>query len=127
MSDHNFTESDDDFHFTFPHDYAVTVIEPLTRYHLRDRARDAIIIDAEFTALFLPRGFADGELPFARSPHLDQMVHIVGERVVHGQAIPIDSYSFRDRSWATRMDYRGSRIGYSFGCAKDIAFCWLRH
>ena len=109
--------------FTFPQGYSVKVIEPLTRYHLRYRDREAISIDAIFTALFPPHAFAHGEPPFVNSPHLDQMGHIEGEMVLNGQTIAIDSFSIRDRSWGTRMDHKGSRIGYPFGCAKDIAFC----
>lgn len=109
--------------FTFPENYSVRVIEPLTRYHLSYKDRDAITIDAEFTALFPPHSFTHGEPPFVDSPHLDQMGHITGTMVLHGETIPIDGYSIRDRSWGTRMDHKGSRIGYPFGCAKDIAFC----
>ena len=109
--------------FTFPENYSVRVIEPLTRYHLSYRDRDLISIDAEFTALFPPHGFKSGEPPFHAQPHLDQMGHITGEMVLHGEKIALDSYSIRDRSWGPRLDHRGNRIGYPFACAKDIAFC----
>jgi hypothetical protein len=109
--------------FTFPESYSVKVLEPLTRYKLSYRDRDIIAIDAEFTALFPPHTFKHGEPPFVDSPHLDQMGHITGTLVLNGETIPIDSFSIRDRSWGTRMDHRGNRIGYPFGCAKDIAFC----
>ncbi len=109
--------------FSFPEGYAVKVIEPLKRYRLRYRDRDLVSIDAEFNALFPPHGFTHGEPPFVASPHLDQMGHVVGEMILNGETIPIDCYAIRDRSWGTRMDHRGNRIGYPFGCAKDIAFC----
>lgn len=109
--------------FTFPQGYSVRVVEPLTRYHLSFRDRDLISIDCEFTALFPPHGFKSGQPPFLAQPHLDQMGHVVGEMVLHGETIAIDSYSIRDRSWGTRLDHMGGRIGYPFGCASDIAFC----
>jgi hypothetical protein len=109
--------------FSFPEGYSVKMIEPLQRYQLGYRDRDLISIDCEFSALFAPHGFKSGQPPFHAQPHLDQMGHIVGEMVLHGERIAINSYSIRDRSWGPRLDHRGSRIGYPFGCARDIAFC----
>ncbi len=109
--------------FTFPEGYSVKMLEPLTRYQLSYRDRDLISIDAEFNALFPPHGFKSGEPPFAAQPHLDQMGHVTGTLVLHGETIPLDCYSIRDRSWGTRLDHRGGRIGYPFACARDIAFC----
>ena len=57
------------------------------------------------------------------SAHFDQMGHVTGTMILNGETIPIESYSIRDRSWGTRLDHRGSRIGYPFACARDIAFC----
>ena len=109
--------------FTFPENYSVRTIEPLMKYALSYKDRDIISLDLVFEGLFPPHGFASGEPPFDAQPHLDQMGHITGEMVLHGETIPIDSYSIRDRSWGPRLDHRGNRIGYPFGCAKDIAFC----
>lgn len=109
--------------FTFPENYSVRTLEPLTRYALTYQDRDLISLDLEFEALFPPHGFASGEPPFHAQPHLDQMGHVTGTMVLNGETIPIDSYSIRDRSWGPRLDHRGNRIGYPFGCAKDIAFC----
>jgi hypothetical protein len=109
--------------FSFPEGYSVKMIKPLQRYRLGYRDRDLISIDCEFSALFPPHGFKSGEPPFHTQPHLDQMGHIAGEMVLHGERIAIDSYSIRDRSWGPRMDHRGGRIGYPFGCARDVAFC----
>ncbi len=109
--------------FTFPEGYSVRTLEPLRRYQLRYRDRELVSIGCEFTGLFPPHGFKSGEPPFHAQPHLDQMGHITGELVLHGERIGIDSYSIRDRSWGPRPDHRGGRIGYPFGCARDIAFC----
>src|SRR5882757_4477550 len=43
--------------FQFPHNYAVTQLEPLKRYHLRYRDRDYLSIDVEWTALCEPHPF----------------------------------------------------------------------
>jgi hypothetical protein len=36
------------------------------------------------------------------NPHLDQLGHITGEMVLHGERIAIDCYSVRDRTWGPR-------------------------
>jgi hypothetical protein len=109
--------------FTFPESYRVEMVEPLKRYRLSYRDREHIRIDAEFTASCDPHPFMHGEPPFHSSGHFDQPGHIVGEMVLRGERIAIDSYSVRDRSWGPRWDHKGNRIGYPFGVARDTAFC----
>lgn len=110
-------------HFTFPNGYSIEMLEPLKRYHLTYRDRDHLVLDLEFTALCDPHPFAHGEPPFLTSGHFDQPGHIVGEMIMKGERVPIDSYSVRDRSWGPRLDHKGNRIGYPFGVAADRAFC----
>ncbi len=109
--------------FSFPEGYSVKMIEPLMKYELSFADRDLVKIDCVFDALFPPHGYTSNEPPFHAQPHLDQMGHVTGEMVLHGETIPIDCYSIRDRSWGPRLDHRGGRIGYPFACASDIAFC----
>lgn len=110
-------------HFNFPNGYSVEMIEPLMCYRLYYRDRDRILIDVAFQALCEPHPFAHGEPPFQSSAHFDQPGHLVGEMVLNGEHIAIDSYSIRDRSWGPRLDHRGSRVGYPFGVAATTAFC----
>jgi hypothetical protein len=79
-----------------------------------------------------------GVAPFLRGTHFDQAGHVTGEMVLHGERIPIDCLSVRDRSWGPRPQGRPRRrplsevdtqhtgsggIGYSFGTASpDDAF-----
>lgn len=107
----------------FPESYSVKVLEPLKRYHLTFADRDYLKVDMEFDALFPPHGFMAGEPPFYESGHFDQMGHVTGEIVLNGETIPLDCYAMRDRSWGTRQDHRGNRIGYPYACARDIGFC----
>ncbi|MBD0863573.1 hypothetical protein IA539_20575 [Gordonia sp. zg691] len=89
---------------TFPHGgFSVKMIEPLTRYHISysDPAND-FSISFEHRAVHPPRRFTPGEPPAMFSPHLDQLGHQVGELVLRGESIPIDSYSIRDRTWGPR-------------------------
>ncbi|MBS3961786.1 MAG: hypothetical protein KGZ61_08165 [Sandarakinorhabdus sp.] len=110
-------------HIQFPENYSVEMLEPLMRYRLRYADRDAIRIDAEFRGLFAPHGFTRGEPPFFDSGHLDQMGRVTGELILHKERIALDCHAVRDRSWGTRMDHKGSRIGYPYACAADIGFC----
>lgn len=49
-----------------------------------------------------PRRFTPGEPPAMHSPHFDQLGHVTGELVLHGERIPIDCLSIRDRTWGPR-------------------------
>jgi hypothetical protein len=89
---------------TFPGGgFSVTMISPLMDYHVgyRDAAAD-FAIDFEHRSVHPPHRFTPGEPPAMRNPHLDQLGHITGELVLHGERIPIDCYSVRDRTWGPR-------------------------
>lgn len=89
---------------TFPGGgFSVTAIKPLMDYHVAYRDAEAdVTIDFEHRSVHPPRRFTPGEPPALHNPHLDQLGHIVGELVLHGERIPIDCYSVRDRTWGPR-------------------------
>ncbi|MEP7350191.1 MAG: hypothetical protein ABI668_09605 [Sphingorhabdus sp.] len=89
---------------TFPNDgYTLKMLEPGMKYHLsyEDAARD-FALDFIFTGTHAPRRFDPGEPPFMRTPHFDQLGHIVGTMKLRGETIPLDCYSVRDRTWGPR-------------------------
>ena len=49
-----------------------------------------------------PNLHPDGVVPFLKGAHFDQAGHVTGTMVLHGEEIPIDCYSVRDRSWGPR-------------------------
>jgi hypothetical protein len=59
-------------------------------------------IEFEHRSVHPPRRFTPGEAPALFNPHLDQLGHITGTLTLHGEQIPIDCYSVRDRTWGPR-------------------------
>jgi hypothetical protein len=108
----------------FPQGYSVKMLEPLKRYRLHYEDRKTASIDLEFDAITGPHAFAHGKPPFLDAGHFDQPGKVTGTIVLRGETIPVDCYALRDRSWGTRMDHRGSRVGYPFGVASAAeGFC----
>ncbi|HVV31026.1 MAG TPA: hypothetical protein VHC41_09110 [Mycobacteriales bacterium] len=61
--------------------------------------------------------------PFNKG-HIDQICHVTGEMVLHGETIPVDCFAMRDRSWGPRQDGRQPQVGYSYA-AEDPDNAWL--
>jgi len=110
--------------FQFPNNYAVKMIEPLKRYALRYADREHIKVELEFNAICAPHAFPQGEPPFQANSHFDQPGRVTGTLVLRGETISVDCLAVRDRSWGTRMDHRGNRLGYTFGTlSEQEGFC----
>jgi hypothetical protein len=136
--------------FEWPNGVHVRVIEPLTTYAITFSDRGRLEVDLAFEAIMKPNLHPDGVVPFFKGAHFDQAGHVTGTMVLHGEKIPIDCYSVRDRSWGPRPMGRpkprkenleggssakhstGSRsdagsfggVGYSF-CAAGPGEAWL--
>jgi hypothetical protein len=89
---------------TFPAGgFSVKMLKPLTDYYVRYADSDAdFAVEFDHHSVHPPRRFTPGEAPAMHNPHLDQLGHIVGELTLHGERIPIDCYSVRDRTWGPR-------------------------
>jgi hypothetical protein len=85
-----------------PNGNHIQMLEPLHRYRVRRSDAGAFEADLVFEALRPPHSHPIGVAPFWRGRHFDQCMHVTGHIVVHGEAIDIDSYSVRDRSWGPR-------------------------
>lgn len=110
--------------FTFPQNYSVKMLEPLTRYRLHYQDREHIRLDLEFNAIMEPHPFPQGDPPFVSSAHFDQAGRVSGEMILRGERIAVDCIGVRDRSWGPRLDHRGGRLGYSFGTLSEHeGFC----
>ena len=88
--------------FEWPNGVHVSVIEPLTTYAVRYSDPGALEVDLVFEAIMEPNPHPDGVVPFLKGAHFDQAGHVTGTMVLHGEEIPIDCYSVRDRSWGPR-------------------------
>ena len=68
-----------------------------------------------FEAIMAPNPHPDGVVPFLKGAHFDQAGHVTGTMVLHGEEIPIDCYSVRDRSWGPRPQGRPKPEGAGAG------------
>ena len=127
--------------FEWPNGVHTRVVEPLRRYEVRYSDPDGgLELALEFAALMEPNPHPTGVVPFVKGVHFDQAGHVTGTMVLHGEEVPIDCYSVRDRSWGPRPQGRprprggtGPRasqagafggVGYSF-CAAGPGEAWL--
>ncbi len=83
--------------------YSLRMMKPLMEYELSyaDKSVD-FALDFRFTGSHPPFRFSPGEAPMVHNPHLDQLGRFSGELVLHGERIPIDCWSVRDRTWGPR-------------------------
>lgn len=125
--------------FEWPNGVHTRVLEPLTRYLISYHDPGALEVELTFDALMAPNPHPAGVLPFIKGTHFDQPGRVTGEMVLHGEPVPIDCYSFRDRSWGPRPLGRPrpkatgdglpdhpsfGGVGYSF-CAAAPGEAWL--
>jgi hypothetical protein len=106
-----------------PTGVSIEAVQPLNEYRLRFEDEPHIRIDLRFLAVMPPWPFSHGAAPFLESTHFDQLGRVVGEVTLHGESIPIDCLSVRDRSWGPRPEHRPRRLAYCFGSpSADHAF-----
>jgi hypothetical protein len=129
--------------FEWPNGVHVRVIKPLTTYAVRYSDPGALEVDLTFEAIMAPNLHPDGVVPFFKGAHFDQGGHVTGTMVLYGEAITIDCYSVRDRSWGPRpmgrpkpratAESRSAGTGTSFGgvgysfCAAGPSEAWLTY
>jgi hypothetical protein len=117
--------------FEWPNGVHITALQPLSSYTIHYDDPGACAVDLTFEALIPPNPHPIGVAPFFKGTHFDQPGHVTGMVVLNGERIPIDCFSFRDRSWGPRPMGRPRRkgnenlrttlhfggIGYAFGAA----------
>ena len=83
--------------------FSIKMLTPLMDYHIGySDSNENFSIEFEHRSVHPPHRFTPGEAPALHNPHLDQLGHLTGEIVLHGERIPIDCYSVRDRTWGPR-------------------------
>jgi hypothetical protein len=85
-----------------PNGNHIEALEPLTRNRVRYSDPGSLEADLEFRGIMAPNSHPLGAPPVWRGRHFDQPMHVTGEVVLHGEAIAVDCYSTRDRSWGPR-------------------------
>jgi hypothetical protein len=83
--------------------FHVKMLEPLMDYSVGYSDKEANFgIEFEHRSAHPPHRFTPGQAPAMHNPHLDQLGHLTGELILHGERIPIDCWSVRDRTWGPR-------------------------
>jgi hypothetical protein len=117
---------------TFRNGVSVRMVEPGMVYDLGYRFRDQteLVADLRFEGLTPPVPHVHGAPPFTGSSHYDQHGRVTGTLHLHGEAIPVDCFAVRDRSWGRRPEKVGldtGRLSYVFGTTSAdegfLVFC----
>lgn len=85
-----------------PNGNHIQVIEPLMRYRVTYSDPGRFEADLELRGIMAPNSHPLGAPPFWKGRHFDQPMHVTGQIVLHGETIPVDCLSVRDRSWGPR-------------------------
>lgn len=98
----------------FPNGMRVEALDPLRRYRLHYADGDAIALDLRFDAVMDPwvRVAPDTDPPHAN--HFDQLGHVTGDLVLHGERMTVDCLAIRDRTWAPRSERWRDGGGYGY-------------
>ena len=88
------------------------VLEPRMRYALGYEDAERLRADLTFAAVMPPEPLAAEGSTFGRSSHFDQLGRVHGKIVLHGETIPIDCISMRDRTWGRRPENRPRQAAY---------------
>lgn len=109
----------------FPNGVRVDAVDPLRRYLLRYADGDAVAVDLEFDAVMDPWVRVDASVDPPSPNHFDQLGHVTGTLVLHGERIAVDCLAIRDRTWAPRSERwrEGGGYGYTNAAASpELAF-----
>jgi hypothetical protein len=87
-----------------PNGVTIKVLEPLMKYRTTYRDPGKFEADLVHEGIIAPHSHPIGAWPYWNSRHLDQTMHTTGTIVLHGETIPIDCYTIRDRSWGPRPE-----------------------
>ncbi|MGH8999516.1 MAG: DUF7065 domain-containing protein [Acidimicrobiia bacterium] len=92
-------------------------VKPLTVYDLGYDDAPRLTLRLRFESVMEPAPYGHGKPPFLAASHFDQLGRVTGAVRLHGQTIPIDCISMRDRSWGPRPETRMRRLSYNFATA----------
>ena len=88
-------------------------LEPLQRYHVSYHDDGLIDLDLEYAGMRPPHAPAIAK----GVGHLDQPCSVVGEVVLRGRRVKIDTVGMRDRTWSLRAEDRRNATAYTYGHA----------
>lgn len=102
---------------TLPTGVSIRVLEPCMSYALGYNDGDRLQAALRFDGVMPPEPLTSTGSTFGHAHHFDQIGRVTGELVLHGETIPIDSLSVRDRTWGRRPEDRPRQAAYVTGVA----------
>jgi len=102
---------------TLPTGVSIRVIEPCTSYALGYTDGERLKASLRFDGVMPPEPLTSTGSTFGHAHHFDQIGHVTGELVLHGETIAIACLSVRDRTWGRRPEDRPRQAAYVTGAA----------
>jgi len=102
---------------TLPTGISIRVIEPCTSYALGYADGERLQASLRFDGVMPPESLTSTGSTFGHAQHFDQIGHVTGELVLHGETIAIDCLAVRDRTWGRRPEDRPRQAAYVTGVA----------
>ncbi|MDO8364191.1 MAG: hypothetical protein Q7V88_14955 [Actinomycetota bacterium] len=96
-------------------------LEPTRSWQLEFANRD---VELSLRADAVTKPLVTRATPPFNKGHIDQICHVTGTMVLHGETIPVDCFAMRDRSWGPRQDGRQPQVGYAYA-TQDPDNAWL--
>jgi len=95
-----------------PTGVSIKMIETLARYDVGYDYEDSVQLKMRFDAVIPPQPLTNVKTAYAHLSHFDQIGHVTGKLLLHGETLTIDCYAMRDRSWGPRPEYRAIPSAY---------------
>jgi hypothetical protein len=99
----------------------ITCLEPNRSFELGYESRDLTLA---LKADAVTKPLVTKATPPFNKGHIDQICRVTGQMVLNGEAIAVDCFAMRDRSWGPRQDGRQPQVGYSYA-TQDEDNAWL--
>jgi hypothetical protein len=106
-----------------PTGVTIRVIEPTRTYALGYDDPGRLHLDLRFEGVMPPEPLTAAGSTFGPAHHYDQLGHVTGHLVVHGDDVEVDCLAMRDRTWGPRPENKPRQAAYVTAAASvDHAF-----
>ncbi len=95
-----------------PTGVTIRVLEPTMSYGLDYEDGERLRLHLRYDGVMAPRPLVFTGSTFGKAHHFDQIGHVSGEIVLHGEHLAIDCFAVRDRTWGKRPEDRPRRAAY---------------
>ncbi len=104
---------------TLPTGVSIRVLEPTRSYQLSYDDGDRLALSLRFDGVMAPQPLTAVGSTFGSAHHFDQIGHVHGRLVLHGERIDIDCLGMRDRTWGPRPEHRPRQAAYVTGAVDE--------